>query len=343
MSKYDSKGYSHWADFYQLPIKNQIAGTYWIDFLWEVLHRDRKTPLSYNAAEHFASAAIGLIDLFLLPSYWEILIWPFTRPHITRVLCTVDTILDSEQHLSDAYYSLIGDILREIDSDGAVFSASLRSRCKTASLTIKREMWMLQKVMNKQGNDFNPKRIRLFYSCLFYCSVVLCLLAVGLTSFFLTSSLLVTRGLSFAYIMAFLAYGAEEAHVYMAKVPRAVRKLHSETLTFIWAWRDMRGLFALISKSESLQLSNCSRAKKFLMAFQTSFMGGRVELWKTRSKIQALSGFADKIQTMKDQDMLMRRRRTKCPWYRGSARNALRLGRATLASVYSKVWFGISP
>ncbi len=76
MSKYDSKGYSHWTDLYQLPIKNEIVGTYWIDFLWEVLHRDRKTPLSYNAAEHFTSAAIGLIDLFLLPSYWEILIWP---------------------------------------------------------------------------------------------------------------------------------------------------------------------------------------------------------------------------------------------------------------------------
>ncbi len=87
--------------------------------------------------------------------------------------------------------------------------------------------------------------------------------------------------------MAFLAYGgmcllikvvgiydscclAEEAHVCIAKVPRAVRKLHSETLTFIWAWRDMHGLFALISKSESLQLSDCSRAKKFLVAFQAS-------------------------------------------------------------------------
>ncbi|PBL02139.1 hypothetical protein ARMGADRAFT_1005569 [Armillaria gallica] len=103
--------------------------------------------------------------------------------------------------------------------------------------------------------------------------------------------------------MAFLAYGAEEAHVYMVKVPCAVRKLHSETLTFICAWRDMRGL---ISKSESLQLSDCSRAKKFLVAFQAS-------------------------------DMLTRRRCTKCPWYRRSARNALRFGRATLASVYSKV------
>ncbi len=48
----------------------------WNPRLRRVLHRDRRTPLSYNAAEHFTSAAIGLIDLFLLPSYWEILIWP---------------------------------------------------------------------------------------------------------------------------------------------------------------------------------------------------------------------------------------------------------------------------
>ncbi|SJL11153.1 uncharacterized protein ARMOST_14556 [Armillaria ostoyae] len=38
----------HWADFYQLPVENDIiAGTDWIYYLWAVLHR--ATPLSYCA------------------------------------------------------------------------------------------------------------------------------------------------------------------------------------------------------------------------------------------------------------------------------------------------------
>ncbi|KAK0467958.1 uncharacterized protein EV420DRAFT_437141 [Desarmillaria tabescens] len=340
MSNYNSKGHSHRGAFYLFITElSHTIPEFCLDFLWVALHRG--TPLaSYHAAETFSSAAIELIDALLLPSCWEILIWPVARSHIPRVLCTADTILDSEQHLTDTCYGLIGDILREIDSDGAVSRASLRSRCKTASLTIKRETQMLESVMKKLENDLNPKRMRRFYNCLFYFSAVLCLL-VGLPTFiFIVSPKLVTRGLSFTYLMAFLAYWAQDAYFYVYKVSRPLKRLHIETLTLIWAWRDMRGLLTLISKSESLQLFDISHAKTFLEAFQWSFMGGHVELWKTRSKIQSLSGFADKIQTMKDQDALTRhrrRRRTGCPWHRRSARSALRLGRTTLASFYSKV------
>lgn len=40
-----------------------------------------------------------------------------------------------------------------------------------------------------------------------------------------------------------------------------------EAITYIWAWRDMRGLLVLIAES---QLSDVPHAKLFLDSFQTS-------------------------------------------------------------------------
>ncbi|KAK0463266.1 uncharacterized protein EV420DRAFT_1164233 [Desarmillaria tabescens] len=149
MSDYDYFGHSHWNDFYQLPIEDGfIIDTYWIDYLWRILHFEN--PYSYHAAEKFASTAIELIDLVWSPSCWDILIWPFTRLYITRVLCTVDTMLDSKQHLNDTCYGIIGDICREIDSGTGVFSASPRKRCKAADFIIGRETQRLESVMHKQ-------------------------------------------------------------------------------------------------------------------------------------------------------------------------------------------------
>ncbi|KAK0463260.1 uncharacterized protein EV420DRAFT_1523532 [Desarmillaria tabescens] len=149
MSDYDYFGHSHWNDFYQLPIEDGfIIDPYWIDYLWRILQFEN--PYSYHAAEKFTFIAIELIDLVWSPSFCDILVWPFTRPYITRVLCTVDTMLDSKQHLNDAYYGLIGDISTEIDSGTGVFSASLRKRCKAAGLIIGRETQRLESIMYKQ-------------------------------------------------------------------------------------------------------------------------------------------------------------------------------------------------
>ncbi len=61
-------------------------------------------------------------------------------------------------------------------------------------------------------------------------------------------------------------------------------------------------------------------------------MDGHVELWKTRSKIQTLTKFADEVQAMKEQD-LHEDSSTARPWYRNGA---LQLGRAVLARLYAE-------
>ncbi len=65
-------------------------------------------------------------------------------------MCTVDTILDSEQYLSDNRYKLIRDISREIDSGSMAFGATLRNRCKAASLILEWETWGLLDIMMYQ-------------------------------------------------------------------------------------------------------------------------------------------------------------------------------------------------
>lgn len=76
MSVYDSTRYSHWADFYQIPIRdNVIINDRFIQSLWYILH-SKNSSVWYHAAEYFASAAIELIDLVCSPSYWNILVWP---------------------------------------------------------------------------------------------------------------------------------------------------------------------------------------------------------------------------------------------------------------------------
>ncbi|PBK71907.1 hypothetical protein ARMSODRAFT_1002876 [Armillaria solidipes] len=295
MSDYDLTGnYSHWADFYRRPDNCKDGNTidrFFIDFLWMTLHC--QNPDSHHTAEKFASTAIELIDLVWSPSSWDILIWPFTRPHITRVLYTVDSILDSKQHLSDTCYGLIGDISQEIDSGSSTFSASLRNRCKAANLTIEHETRRLESVMRKQDKDLNLQticNIHYYLSRCFLVSCLACFLFGLLTSvasiFFTVSPEIAIRGLSLAYVMGHLVY--------------EVALLHYYVLRSIWAWRDMGGLFALIADSK---LSDVPHAKRFLEAFEASFMGGHVELWKTRSKIKNLSKYADKVRVMKDQDV----------------------------------------
>ncbi len=60
---------SHWADFYQLPVANDITtGTKWIDTLWEVLHCT--TPASYHASGSFSFASRSLINS-LTKNFWD--------------------------------------------------------------------------------------------------------------------------------------------------------------------------------------------------------------------------------------------------------------------------------
>ncbi|PBK80659.1 hypothetical protein ARMGADRAFT_1092071 [Armillaria gallica] len=335
MSPYDSKGHSHWNDFYQLPVSNGGTADIMIRFLWSVLHYDY--DLSYNAAEDFASAAITLIDLVWSPSFWNFLVWPFTRPRITRVLCAIDTVLDSEEHLDDTCHDLVRDISREIDSGSVVFSASLRDRCEAANLTIERETRRMQNAIYRLRRDFDPTRLcyiytRLSFVCVGLCAAVLFPTLVA-SLFFTVSSKYEIRGFTFAFLMGFLAQEGSQRERYLNNIATNNNRVNMEAITYIWAWRDMRGLLALIAES---QLFDVPHAKLFLDSFQTSFMGGGVELWKTRSKIRTLTKFADKVRAMKKQDAyddatgsLLAR-----PWYRNAA---LRLGRCIREKFYTQV------
>ncbi|PBK72012.1 hypothetical protein ARMSODRAFT_1016998 [Armillaria solidipes] len=337
MPEYDSTGYSHWADFYQIPIKdNIIINDRFIECLWYILH-PKNSSLRYHAAENFSSAAIELIDLVCSPFYWNILVWPFTRPHITRVLCTVDTILDSEQHLGDTCYELIRDISREIDS-GSV--AGLRNRCKAARLTIERETWRMEFMMYKLRKDFNPMGVREAYQRLAKYSGILCasvFILLIVAAFFVSdvSEEWAIRGFTLAYLLGYLAYEGLGASIPMYSTASALHQVYYAVLQSVWAWRDMRGFLKLIAELEGSQLSDASHAhaKRFLDAFQASFMDGHVELWKTRSKIQTLTKFADELQAMKEQDSHEDSSMAR-PWYR---LNAFQLGRIVLAGLYTKI------
>ncbi|PBK80657.1 hypothetical protein ARMGADRAFT_1171791 [Armillaria gallica] len=340
MSVYDSTRYSHWADFYQIPIRdNNNINDRFIQSLWYILH-SKNSSVWYHAAEYFASAAIELIDLVCSPSYWNILVWPFTRPHITRVLCTVDTILDSEEHLGDTCYELIRDISREIDSGSSVFSPSLQKRCKAASLTIEWETWRMELMMYELRKDFNPMGVREAYQRLAKYSGILCasvFILMIMAAFFVSdvSSEWAIRGLTLFYLLGYLAYEGFGASIPMYSTACALHKLNYTVLQSVWAWRDMRGFLTLIAGLEGWQLSDASHAhaKKFLDVFQASFMDGHVELWKTRSKIQTLTKFADEVQAVKEQD-LHEDSSTARPLYRNGA---LQLGRAVLARLYAEV------
>ncbi|KAK0237054.1 hypothetical protein EDD85DRAFT_1023785 [Armillaria nabsnona] len=331
--------HSHWADFYQIPIQdNNIINDRFIKYLWYILHpKNSSLQVRYPAAEDFASAAIELIVLVCSPSYWNILVWPFTRPHITRVLCTVDTILNSEQHLDDTCYELIRDISREIDS-GSV--ASLRNRCKAASLTIERETWRMEFMMYKLRQDFNPIGIREAYQRLAKYSGILCasvFILMIVAAFFVpdVSQEWAIRSFTLTYLLGYLAYEGFGASIPMYSTACALHKLNYTVLQSVWAWRDMRGFLTLIAGLEGSQLPDVSHAhaRKFLDVFQASFMDGHVELWKTRSKIQTLTKFVDEVQAMKEQDA-HEDSSTARPWYR---LNALQLCRAVLACLYTKV------
>ncbi|KAK0216169.1 hypothetical protein IW262DRAFT_1299416 [Armillaria fumosa] len=68
----------------------------------------------------------------------------------------------------------------------------------------------------------------------------------------------------------------------------------TNTFKLIWAVRDMTGLLALIAKSDHLPLMDVSHAKRFIEAFQTSFLGGHSVLLDLWWWLQGLPNWPDK-------------------------------------------------
>ncbi|KAK0216168.1 hypothetical protein IW262DRAFT_1464696 [Armillaria fumosa] len=103
------------------------------------------------------------------------------------------------------------------------------------------------------------------------------------------------RLFTLAYILGYLAYEGFGASILMYSTASTFHQVYYTVLQSIWAWRDMREFLKLIAELEGSQLSDASHAhaKNFLDAFQALFMDGHVELWKTQSKIQSLTKFAD--------------------------------------------------
>ncbi|SJL11142.1 uncharacterized protein ARMOST_14545 [Armillaria ostoyae] len=247
---------SHWADFYQLPVANDITiGTKWIDTLWEVLHR--RTPASYHASGSFAFTSKSLSDRFT-KNFKDhgLLIQLFIRPHVrTKTLYAIYDILEYYGHLEIVCPGLINDILQEIkdgNSDSMSFSVSLRHRCKIAAPQLERETRMLQKVVIRQHKDLGAHNVPRYFEYLLWGA------------------------------------GALTSLVHDADV------LNTNAFQLIWAVRDMAALLTRIAETEGSSLCDVSHAERFLEAFRASFLGGREELSKLRSWLQELPNWTDK-------------------------------------------------
>ncbi|PBK69599.1 hypothetical protein ARMSODRAFT_1018981 [Armillaria solidipes] len=294
--------HSHWADFYQSPVPNDIiAGTKWIDHLWEILHR--RDPASYPAARSLAYASRVLSGDLAWYNFNSRLIDLSIRPHVrTKTLYAIYDILEYQGYLQSACPGLINDILQEIkdnNSDSMTFSLSLRHRCKVAGPQLEDKTCMLQKVVVRQHKDLNARNLLRFFDHLLWSSVIsLIPLCVGGVFLMWTPSIDPDSA-----IITFVAYAlllcclvgmmAESACLCMRSMARHVDRLNVETFQLIWAVRDMAALLTRIAEAECSPLRDVEHAERFLEAFRTSFLGGRDELSNIRSRLQALPNWAD--------------------------------------------------
>ncbi|PBK80668.1 hypothetical protein ARMGADRAFT_1171799 [Armillaria gallica] len=291
---------SHWADFYQLPVANDIiAGTKWIDHLWKILHcRD---PVSYPAARRLAYASGDLSkDL----NWYDFNSRLIELPHVlTKTLYAIYDILEYQGYLQSACPELINDILQEIkdnNSDSMTFSLSLQRRCKVAGPQLEDKTCMLQKVVVRQHKDLNARNLLRFFDYLLW-STVISLIPLCVGGVFLTWTQSVDRD---SAIITFVAYAlplgclvammAQSACLCMRRMARRVDRLNVETFRLIWAVRDMAALLTLIAEAECSPLWDVLHGKRFLEAFRASFLGGREELSNIRSRLQELPNWADK-------------------------------------------------
>ncbi|PBK69590.1 hypothetical protein ARMSODRAFT_957274 [Armillaria solidipes] len=293
---------SHWADFYQLPVANDITiGTKWIDTLWEVLHR--RTPASYHASGSFAFTSKSLSDRFT-KNFKDhgLLIQLFIRPHVrTKTLYAIYDILEYYGHLEIVCPGLINDILQEIkdgNSDSMSFSVSLRHRCKIAAPQLERETRMLQKVVIRQHKDLGAHNVpRYFEYLLWGAGALTSVCTLWLLALVLSGT---DSDPAFTIFVICVAPPICLIRMMIQKYPRALWLVHdadvlnTNAFQLIWAVRDMAALLTRIAETEGSSLCDVSHAERFLEAFRASFLGGREELSKLRSWLQELPNWTDK-------------------------------------------------
>ncbi|KAK0447859.1 uncharacterized protein EV420DRAFT_1647601 [Desarmillaria tabescens] len=271
----------HWADFYQLPVENDIiAGTEWIYSLWAVLHR--AVPPSYHAFTELDETSRELCNL-LMQSRPEDECLPFKfiiKAHTrTKTLHAIYEILECQGYLQSVCPTLINDILQEIqacDSDSVTFSADLRRRCKISGPILEHKMWSLQKVVIRQHRNLNFKNHARFVDYLFRGLLTLalaCALLGFVWSFFGIASdsriiNLMYLVLSFCPLLAMITSNTSS---YASKIVSRVDTMNMDAFKLIWAVRDMAGLLALIAESDASPLTSVSHAKRFIEAFELRF------------------------------------------------------------------------
>ncbi|PBK72016.1 hypothetical protein ARMSODRAFT_954818 [Armillaria solidipes] len=291
----------HWADFYQLPIENDvIAGTEWIYCLWAVLHR--ATPPSYCAFRELDKTARKLCSLLCFreeSTPLRLVIKAHTR---TKTLHAVYDILECQGYLQSVCPALINDLLQEIkacESECVTFSADLRRRCQIAGHILEHRMSTLQKVVIGQHKNLNLKNYVIFLNCLFRglltLAFVSALWAFGLTFFGIAPK---SRIIDFVCIVLsfgpLLAMITSDSSSYAQKIVSYVDTISTDTFKLVWAVRDMAGLLALIAESDRSPLTDVSHARRFMEAFRTSFLGGRSVLLDLRWWLQGLPDWPDK-------------------------------------------------
>ncbi|KAK0237053.1 hypothetical protein EDD85DRAFT_1023784 [Armillaria nabsnona] len=294
----------HWADFYQLPVENDIiAGTEWVYGLWAVLHRT--APPSYCASGSLDKSARELCALLTQSSAGDksILFKLIITAHIrTKTFHAIYDILECQGYLQSVCPGLIDDILQEIKSceaDNVTFSVDLRRRCKVAGPDLERKMSMLQKVVIRQHRNLNLKNHARFLNCLLRgmltLAFVFALLVFALTFVGIAPD---SRFLNFFSPILPMCPGlvmmTSNASSYACSVVSQVDTMNTDAFKLIWAVRDMTGLLALIAESDSLPLTDSLRTSRFIKAFRTSFLEGRSVLLGLRQFLQELPDWRDK-------------------------------------------------
>ncbi|PBK72011.1 hypothetical protein ARMSODRAFT_797614 [Armillaria solidipes] len=294
----------HWADFYQLPVENDIiAGTEWVYGLWAVLHRTA-TP-SYCASGALDKTARELCALLTQSGAGDtsILFKLIITAHIrTNTFHAIYDILECQGYLQSVCPALIDDILQEIkasESDNVTFSVDLRRRCKIAGPILEHKMSTLQKVLIKQHRNLNLKNHARFLNCLFRGMLTLAFV-FALSVFALTFVGIApdSRFLDFlSLILPFcpgLVMMTSSASSYACSIVSQVDTMNTDVFKLIWAVRDMTGLLALIAESDRFPLTDASRASRFIKAFRASFLEGGWVLLGLRWFLQELPDWRDK-------------------------------------------------
>ncbi|PBK80661.1 hypothetical protein ARMGADRAFT_1068900 [Armillaria gallica] len=291
----------HWADFYRLPVENDIiAGTEWIYCLWAVLHR--ATPPSYCTFSELDKTARKLCSLLSFREESISLRLAIKAHTRTETLHAIYDILECQGYLQSVFPALINDILQETrasESDCVTFSVDLRRRCKNFGPILERKISKLQKVVIRQHGNLNLKNCVIFLNCLIRGLLTLAFVS-ALWAFALTFSGIPpkSRILDFECIFLLfcplLAMITSDTSSCAQKIVSYVDTISTDTFKLIWAVRDMAGLLALIAESDRSPLTDVSHAKRFVEAFQASFLGGHSVLLDLRYWLQGLPDWPDK-------------------------------------------------